>query len=72
MVKTLHRTGPDGKPETHPFIRTAVKAAADAARAKRSGGSTPTEAPVATETPAVEVPLTEAPAAEVPAEPVAA
>lgn len=25
MVKTLHRTGPDGKPETHPFIRTAVK-----------------------------------------------
>lgn len=25
MVKTLHRTGPDGAPETHPFIRTAVK-----------------------------------------------
>lgn len=25
MVKTLHRTGADGKPETHPFIATAVK-----------------------------------------------
>ncbi|MBI2260823.1 MAG: type IV secretory system conjugative DNA transfer family protein [Caulobacterales bacterium] len=25
MVKTLHRAGPDGKPETHPFVRTAVK-----------------------------------------------
>jgi type IV secretion system protein VirD4 len=25
MVKTLHRTGPGGEPETHPFIRTAVK-----------------------------------------------
>ena len=25
MVKTLHRTGADGEPETHPFIRTAVK-----------------------------------------------
>ncbi len=24
MVKTLHREGPDGAPETHPFIRTAV------------------------------------------------
>ena len=25
MLKTLHRPGPDGEPETHPFIRTAVK-----------------------------------------------
>ncbi|MBJ7319626.1 MAG: type IV secretory system conjugative DNA transfer family protein [Brevundimonas sp.] len=25
MVKTLHRAGPDGKAETHPFVRTAVK-----------------------------------------------
>jgi type IV secretion system protein VirD4 len=25
MIKTLHRPGPDGEPETHPFIRTAVK-----------------------------------------------
>lgn len=25
MMKTLHRSGADGKPETHPFIRTAVK-----------------------------------------------
>jgi type IV secretion system protein VirD4 len=25
MLKTLHRPGPGGKPETHPFIRTAVK-----------------------------------------------
>lgn len=25
MVKTLHRAGADGKPETHPFVRTAVK-----------------------------------------------
>ncbi|HEX4712534.1 type IV secretory system conjugative DNA transfer family protein [Phenylobacterium sp.] len=25
MVKTLHRPGPAGEPETHPFIRTAVK-----------------------------------------------
>ena len=24
MLKTLHRPGPDGEPETHPFIRTAV------------------------------------------------
>lgn len=24
MLKTLHRTGPDGKPETHPFIRDAA------------------------------------------------
>jgi type IV secretion system protein VirD4 len=25
MLRTLHRPGPDGEPETHPFIRTAVK-----------------------------------------------
>jgi len=25
MLKTLHRTGPDGEPQTHPFIQTAVK-----------------------------------------------
>ncbi|QTC93260.1 type IV secretory system conjugative DNA transfer family protein [Brevundimonas goettingensis] len=25
MVKTLHRAGPGGEPEAHPFIRTAVK-----------------------------------------------
>ncbi|MFA4952356.1 type IV secretory system conjugative DNA transfer family protein [Brevundimonas sp.] len=25
MVRTLHRKGPDGEPETHPFIATAVK-----------------------------------------------
>lgn len=25
MVRTLHRLDPDGKPETHPFIRTAVR-----------------------------------------------
>lgn len=25
MVKTLHRPGPNGEPETHPFIKTAVK-----------------------------------------------
>jgi type IV secretion system protein VirD4 len=25
MLKTLHRLGPDGAPETHPFIKTAVK-----------------------------------------------
>lgn len=25
MVKALHRVGADGRPETHPFIRTAVK-----------------------------------------------
>ncbi len=25
MLRTLHRPDPDGKPETHPFIRTAVK-----------------------------------------------
>lgn len=25
MVKTLHRIGPSGEPEVHPFIRTAVK-----------------------------------------------
>lgn len=25
MLKTLHRPGPSGEPETHPFIRTAVK-----------------------------------------------
>ncbi|MFC3077831.1 type IV secretory system conjugative DNA transfer family protein [Phenylobacterium terrae] len=25
MLRTLHRPGPDGRPETHPFIRTAVK-----------------------------------------------
>jgi type IV secretion system protein VirD4 len=25
MLKTLHRPGPDGEPQTHPFIRTAVK-----------------------------------------------
>lgn len=25
MLKTLHRPGPDGRPETHPFIATAVK-----------------------------------------------
>ncbi|MBB5740790.1 MULTISPECIES: type IV secretory system conjugative DNA transfer family protein [Brevundimonas] len=25
MVKALHRSGADGQPETHPFIRTAVK-----------------------------------------------
>ena len=25
MAKALHRTGADGEPETHPFIRTAVK-----------------------------------------------
>ena len=25
MLKTLHRPGTDGKPETHPFIKTAVK-----------------------------------------------
>jgi len=25
MVKTLHRPGPDGAPQTHPFIKTAVK-----------------------------------------------
>jgi type IV secretion system protein VirD4 len=25
MLKTLHRPGADGEPETHPFIRTAVK-----------------------------------------------
>lgn len=25
MLRTLHRPGADGKPETHPFIRTAVK-----------------------------------------------
>jgi len=25
MVKTLHRPGPAGEPQTHPFIRTAVK-----------------------------------------------
>lgn len=25
MLKTLHRPGADGKPETHPFIKTAVK-----------------------------------------------
>lgn len=25
MVRTLHRAGPGGAPETHPFIRTAVK-----------------------------------------------
>jgi type IV secretion system protein VirD4 len=25
MLKTLHRPGPDGTPQTHPFIRTAVK-----------------------------------------------
>ena len=25
MGRTLHRLGPDGEPETHPFIRTAVK-----------------------------------------------
>ena len=25
MMKTLHRPGPAGEPETHPFIRTAVK-----------------------------------------------
>ncbi|MBS0333545.1 MAG: type IV secretory system conjugative DNA transfer family protein, partial [Proteobacteria bacterium] len=25
MLKTLHRPGPDGEPETHPFVRTAVK-----------------------------------------------
>src|SRR6185312_6489837 len=24
MLKTLHRPGPDGEPETHPFIKTAV------------------------------------------------
>lgn len=25
MVRTLHRSGPGGEPQTHPFIRTAVK-----------------------------------------------
>lgn len=25
MVKALHRPGPDGEPETHPFVRTAVR-----------------------------------------------
>ncbi|PZO01132.1 MAG: conjugal transfer protein TraG [Alphaproteobacteria bacterium] len=25
MVKTLHRLGPNGEPQTHPFIKTAVK-----------------------------------------------
>jgi len=25
MLRTRHRTGPNGEPETHPFIRTAVK-----------------------------------------------
>lgn len=25
MLKTLHRQGPDGEPQTHPFIQTAVK-----------------------------------------------
>ena len=25
MVKTLHRAGPGGEPQTHPFVRTAVK-----------------------------------------------
>jgi type IV secretion system protein VirD4 len=25
MLKTLHRAGPNGEPETHPFIKTAVK-----------------------------------------------
>ncbi|HMP62857.1 MAG TPA: type IV secretory system conjugative DNA transfer family protein, partial [Phenylobacterium sp.] len=25
MLKTLHRPGADGKPETHPFVKTAVK-----------------------------------------------
>lgn len=25
MLKTLHRPGPDGEPETHPFVKTAVK-----------------------------------------------
>ena len=25
MLKTLHRPGPDGEPQTHPFIQTAVK-----------------------------------------------
>ncbi len=25
MIRTLHRPGPDGPPETHPFVRTAVK-----------------------------------------------
>lgn len=25
MMRTLHRPGPDGEPETHPFIRTAVR-----------------------------------------------
>ncbi|MCR5873669.1 type IV secretory system conjugative DNA transfer family protein [Phenylobacterium sp. J426] len=25
MLRTLHRASPDGEPETHPFIRTAVK-----------------------------------------------
>ncbi len=25
MLRTLHRRGPDGAPQTHPFIRTAVK-----------------------------------------------
>lgn len=25
MVRTLHRVGPDGEPETHPFIKTAAK-----------------------------------------------
>ena len=25
MLKTLHRSGPDGEPEAHPFIQTAVK-----------------------------------------------
>ncbi|HWQ85391.1 type IV secretory system conjugative DNA transfer family protein [Brevundimonas sp.] len=25
MVKTLHRPGPGGEPQTHPFVRTAVK-----------------------------------------------
>lgn len=54
-----------GQP-AHRYIRTAVKAAADAARAARAasaeGGTTPTEAPV------VDVPLTEkTPTDEVPA-----
>lgn len=25
MLRTFHRPGPDGEPETHPFVRTAVK-----------------------------------------------
>ena len=63
-IDSVKPEGP-GQP-AHRYIRTAVKAAADAARAARAGytegGTTPTEAPV------VDVPLTEeAPVAEVPA-----